>query len=68
MAQLNQDDRDTLESLIDQHTLADVLTALANICHEKADHLQGNWQDISAARMWTQTAKKVETLSSKLYV
>jgi beta-xylosidase len=52
-----------LENLIDQHGLADVLKAIAVICHEKAEHIQANWQDESLAEWWDKAAEAIYTIS-----
>ena len=41
-----------LETLIDQHTLAQVLQALGQVCQEKADHIEVNWQEPRTAKQW----------------
>ena len=56
---LDHDAQDTLEALIDTYTLADVLTAISDICYGKAEHLRSNWQDENAARVWQNTARRV---------
>ena len=49
-----------LEKLIDRIGLAEVLRQTASICHEKAEHIGNNWQDIKTAKVWTQAAQKIE--------
>ena len=49
---LTPQEMDTLEALIDQHTLGDVLDALAGICYAKGDHVMSNWQDEPLMRTW----------------
>lgn len=53
-----------LESMIDSTTLAIVLDALAAICDEKADHLNTNWQDPTAARHWSDMAGRIATAAN----
>lgn len=53
-----------LETSIDSSSLADVLEALAEICREKAQHLQENWQDERAANLWNRAANRVETCAA----
>jgi hypothetical protein len=65
--ELTQVDRDTLESMIDRHSLAAVLDALTVICHEKAEHLMSAWQDNNAARSWTESAGRIDTVANAAY-
>lgn len=48
-----------LEAMIDESGLGDVLDALAEICEEKAEHVESNWQDRSLARLWTRAGAHV---------
>jgi hypothetical protein len=57
----NTQNQDAIEDMIDKSNLADVLGAIVNICHEKAEHLESNWQDQGAAKLWKHAAKRVET-------
>lgn len=50
--QLTQEGKDTLESLLDGTNASYLISALAEICQEKADHLRTNWQDENAAKAW----------------
>lgn len=61
-----QDAADALEQLIDQHGLETVLDLLADVCHEKADHLRTTWQDRNAARMWDRDAMRLQKIAHKL--
>lgn len=45
-----------LEAAIDGFSLVEVLEALADICHGKAEHLESNWQDSATAKEWTKAA------------
>ncbi len=56
---LTQEGKDMLEALVDGSTLTEVLSALANICEEKCDHLRSNWQDANAAMAWQHASTKV---------
>jgi hypothetical protein len=42
---MNSDLETTLEELVDSRGLNAVLDTLADICHEKAEHIRCNWQD-----------------------
>ncbi len=56
---------DLLEGMIDGDHLANVLDALAEVCHAKSSHLEEAWQDYDAAKAWTSAATKIERLSSR---
>jgi hypothetical protein len=59
--------RDAVEQSIDQGDLATFLESVViHICHEKAAHLQENWQDETAARSWDRDATKLQRLVAKL--
>lgn len=47
---------DTLEALVDDFTLEQVLHDLAEICHEKAAHVREVWQDDALAQVWINRA------------
>jgi hypothetical protein len=51
---------ETLENIIDKTTLEDVLDALGEICHGKADHIRSNWQDDATAHAWEVVASRIE--------
>jgi len=52
-----------LERLVDQHTLFEVLAALAVIAGDKAEHLRANWQDKTGGRCWDNAAKALERVA-----
>lgn len=54
MRDLTQDERETLERMIDAAGLGSVLEALSEVCDEKAEHIRVNWQDSSTARAWAE--------------
>jgi hypothetical protein len=54
---------ETLERLVDENGLAVVLEALAAICHEKAEHVQSNWQDTGLAKCWKSAGRRVEAVA-----
>lgn len=54
---MNNDITEDLEAMIDKHGLTHVLTGLACVCREKAEHLRSNWQDAASARVWTRDAQ-----------
>jgi hypothetical protein len=65
---VTQENKDTLESIIDGATLADVLNAISEICYEKADHIRTNWQDANTAKVWDKSGHYVQCLAAKLEV
>jgi hypothetical protein len=60
--------KDDLEMMIDKFGLSKVLFFIAEICHEKSDHVQTNWQDNNLAKEWTVDAKAIERLAAKTRV
>jgi len=54
-----RDAKDRLEAMLDQSSLKEVLDMLAEICHEKADHLRSNWQDEAAAKDWERMGNRI---------
>lgn len=66
---MTQQQKDALEQIIDGSTIHQVIEALAEICHEKADHIRHTWQDRVTAAPWdragnalSQAAKKTATI------
>ncbi len=59
---------DQLEPLIDRASLARVLEALSQVCWEKADHLQSNWQDPVAAKTWRKAGNAIDRIIPKVSV
>jgi hypothetical protein len=57
--------RAQIEFAIDTMGVSGLLSAIAEICNEKADHLRENWQDNAAAKDWDKTAHKVYALATK---
>ena len=58
--------RDTFESAIDLHGLANVVDALAEICTAKADHIRSNWQDRATAAPWVAASAQLQSLEAKI--
>ncbi len=56
--------KDDLEMMIDKCGLSKVLFFIAEICHEKADHVETNWQDKALAKEWSKDAKTVERIAA----
>ncbi len=68
---ITQDEMDTIETIIDKHSMADVMMALVMITSEKADHIRGNWQDDDLAARWDRVSdalisKNLSTLLNRL--
>jgi hypothetical protein len=59
MAMLNRERKDLLERMIDESSWAGVLESLAEIAHEKAEHIRSTWQDDAMAAQWDQAGKAV---------
>lgn len=57
-----------LEAEVDTTTLAQVVSTLADVCREKADHIRHNWQDEKLAKVWDMAATKLELTSDSLEV
>ncbi|AFY45729.1 hypothetical protein NIES21_60690 (plasmid) [Anabaenopsis circularis NIES-21] len=54
---------DSLESVVDQLTLAAVLEMLERICHKKAENLRTHWQDENSAKLWDKAARQIEQIN-----
>lgn len=59
---------DQLEGLVDRRGAADVLSWLAQICSDKAEHLRSNSEDESLAETWEEISEQIENLSSNCEV
>jgi hypothetical protein len=56
---LNPTDTQLLERLVDTDGVAHVLSALAIVCHEKADHVRASYADERTARLWEKAGNKI---------
>jgi hypothetical protein len=61
---VNPQERQTLESLVDKYSLAQVIENLAEICYGKAEHLRTNWQDEQSAKYWERNGKRLDRLTA----
>ncbi len=61
-----QEIKDQLEQLIDSYTLAEILTLLTEVCHEKADHILSNWNDENLAHCWTDAARQIDNVATEV--
>lgn len=57
---LTQAEKQQLEMLIDVTGVKQVIEAIAEICHEKASHVECEWQDLPLAKLWNKAARRVE--------
>jgi hypothetical protein len=55
-----------LEELVDTLSLGNVLQLLGEICCEKAEHLETNWQDLAMGSDWRQAARALDRASDAL--
>jgi hypothetical protein len=60
--------RDDLEQMVDRLGLSKVLFMLAEICHEKADHVETNWQDRVLAADWRKASRAVDRIAETVPV
>lgn len=51
------------EALVDKYNIDVILSKLAEVCHEKAEHIRTNWQDKQTAKEWERLGKKLEHAS-----
>lgn len=52
-------DRDILEMLIDRYGVYNVVSHMASICADKAEHISANWQDVGLAKVWQQMEEQL---------
>jgi hypothetical protein len=57
---LDEHERNLLETMIDQTSVASVVSALSAICAEKAEHISGAWQDRNLSDAWARVARQLE--------
>ena len=63
---MRQPDKDALEQFVDAYGLSDVLSALSDICGDKAEHLRSNWQDRASANVWARDARSIDKVASSV--
>ena len=56
----DQEFKEALEDFIDSTSVAHTLTIFAEICREKAAHIQHTWQDEETAKVWIRQARQIE--------
>ena len=54
-------DEQALEQLLDRVGLKMILEHLGNICEQKAEHIEVNWQEPHTAKRWREAAKHLDT-------
>jgi hypothetical protein len=59
-------DVERLEALVDEYSLADVLEALAYICHEQAEHVRAARQDEPLAQSLEQDKRTIDQTVDQL--
>lgn len=57
---------DTLESIVDKEGLAAVLLDLAEICSQKAQHINDNWQDTVLSKQWEKAGFKINNTAAHI--
>jgi len=61
-AVVTQKAADSIEKMIDTHSMRNFMGAIAGICYEKADHVAMNWQDEKLAKVWERIASAIERI------
>lgn len=56
-----------LERMIDSSTLNGVLSALVDVCNEKAQHIEENWQDSVTSKPWMRLGRSIERAQVDAY-
>ena len=64
--QENDKTKAILEALVDRFQLGTVLSALGDVCYDKAAHVQENWQDRAMAKAWERNAVKCNGVAIKI--
>ena len=64
------DDKRNLELIIDRNSISGTLEMLAEVCFEKAEHIQASYATTSApdplAKQWRIIAERISGLASRL--
>lgn len=56
---------ESLEALVDNVGLKNVLEELGAICAEKAVHVMDNWQDAELSKLWERAMNVCDTASAR---
>lgn len=68
--ELSNTEKIMLEGFIDSYGLVAVIESLAEICDEKSDHLQTNWQEHPASdqvRTWTHNGGYLQKVAGHVW-
>ncbi len=65
-AQLADGCCDALEALVDKFGLPRVLSILSEVCIAKSAHLEENWQDSNAAKLWEHASRQIDKTSERI--
>jgi hypothetical protein len=57
-----EEDRDTVEGILDKRDMKGMIEMLADISYLKAEHLRSDWQDEVSAKTWEKIASRLEKL------
>lgn len=60
---LTKADSEEIESILDRASLHKFLDGLAQICFEKAMHVDETWQDRTLSKMWDRAGSSIEKLA-----
>lgn len=63
--QFTQAGLERLEGFIDATSLSYVVSVLGEICFQKADHLNTNWQDKVAADLWNDAGELLGKIAER---
>jgi len=63
--QFNSEDKEKLEAIIDTFGLFTVLEAISDICGDKAEHIELNWQDVTLAQTWDKAAAAIRNANAR---
>ena len=55
---------ESMEEYVDRYSLALLLEQLADLCAEKAEHVQTNWQDSDIAGDWSKAARYLDRVAA----
>jgi hypothetical protein len=63
---LTSDQKFQLEDLLDATSVMAVVAALAEICHEKAEHIRTTYQDRVTAASWNKAGNVLNHIDTQL--
>lgn len=66
MKRLSREERRVVELWVDRFGLDGVLDALREICCEKSEHIDANWQDPPSSKTWGRAADKIANLNADI--